>query len=336
MALAVKVPREKAEEVRRKLLRDKLFDSRYKIKSHGNFILLPVKAPIEGLETVEIAMEERKKRKSFRERLGEILTKEELSHVRTSFDLIGDIAVIEVPEELEHRENEIAEALLLSVKAVKAVFKKESAISGSERVRKLKYLAGEERTETLHLENGIRLKLDIAKVYFSPRLSYERLRLLSKVKEGEVIADLFAGVGPFAILMARNKSVKVYAIDINARAIEYLRENIKLNRLRGEVIAIHGDAFKVAPRGVADRVIMNLPRSSHEFLPLAFDVLKKEGGIIHFYTIAPEEDLFTKGEKLIKEAAEEKGKRIEIEEKKVVRSYSPRNYHVVFDVRVIP
>ncbi|GCC11584.1 ribosomal protein L11 methyltransferase [archaeon] len=335
MALAVKIRKEKAEETRKKLIESNLFDSEYKILINGNYVLLPVIGKPEGFEVVDIPLKKRKKRKNFRDRLGEILTENEISQVRTSFDLIGDIAVVEIPPDLEKKEKEIARALLDSVKAVKAVFKKEGSVYGSERIRKLKFLAGEHRSETVHTENGIKLKLDIKDVYFSPRLSYERLRVLSRVNDGEIIVDLFAGIGPFALLIAKNRKVKVYALDINARAIEYLKENVKLNRLEGEAIVIHGDAMKVAPQRVADRVIMNLPKKSHEFLPLAFDVLKEKGGVIHFYTIAPEEELFTQGERTIKRIAEEKRVNVRIENSKVVRSYSPGNYHVVFDIRVV-
>lgn len=335
MALAVKIRKEKAEEARRKLIGFNLFDSEYKILINGDYVLLPVSGKPEGFKVVDIPLQKRNKRKSFKDRLGEILTENEISQVRTSFDLIGNIAIVEIPPDLEKKETEIARALLDSIKAVKVVFKKEGSVYGSERIRKLKYLAGEDRSETVHTENGIKLKLDIKDVYFSPRLSYERLRILSRVNDGEIIADLFAGVGPFTLLIAKDRKVKVYAIDINARAIEYLKENIELNRLEGEVIVIHGDAMKVAPRRVADRIIMNLPKKSHEFLPLAFDVLKEKGGVIHFYTIAPEEELFTQGERTIKKIAEEKGVIARIENSKVVRSYSPGNYHVVFDIRVI-
>lgn len=334
MALAVKVPKRKAEEAKRRLVREKLFDPSRKIEARGEYVFLPVSSPPEGYEVVEAQLEERRKRKGFEERLGEFLSPEEMKHVSTSFDLIGGIAILEVPLGLESRENDIAEALLDSVKAVRAVFKKEGRVTGRERVRRLRFLAGENRTETLHRENSIRLKLDIGRVYFSPRLSYERQRVASKVEDGEVIVDLFAGVGPFALLFARNRMVKVYAIDINASAVKYLEENIKLNRLKGEVVPLLGEASRVAPRWVADRVIMNLPRRSHEFLPLALEVLRKEGGVLHFYTLEPEEELFARGIKLAERVARKRGKALELEDSRVVRSYSPRRYHVAYDFRV--
>jgi tRNA (guanine37-N1)-methyltransferase len=335
--LGVRVPAKEAEKARRELLAAGALAKEYHIKRQGNYVLLPVKEEARELlhdyEVIEAEFEPLAKRKSFESLLKEVLSKEELSHVKWSFDIVGDIAIIEVPEELAHRKHEIAKALMEAHKNIKAVFRKSSEVRGEARVRELEHLAGEARSETIHKEHGLRLKLDVAKVYFSPRLAYERQRVLKQVKDGEVIVDLFAGVGPFPLLFAKHRRVKVYAIDINPEAVKYMRENIALNRLKGEVIPLLGDAREIAPRGVASRVIMNLPKSSDAFLDLAFEVLKPEGGVVHYYTIAPEEDLWGKAE-LARSVARRMGKKIKLLEKRVVRTYSPRNYHVVFDLKV--
>ncbi|RLG57676.1 MAG: tRNA (guanine-N1)-methyltransferase [Candidatus Hydrothermarchaeota archaeon] len=327
--LGVKVKAREAEKVKKELKKLGVLDIEKKVKRSKDYIIFPITKKIQGYSIVEEEFET-KKIKKFEDYLREFLTPEETKHVRHSFDIIGDIAIIEVPPELKKREKEIAEALAKAHKNIKAVYKKSSEVKGDERIRELKYLYGERKTTTIHKEHGIRLKLDITKVYFSPRLSYERKRILEQTKDGEVIVDLFAGVGPFSILLAKYRKVKVYAIDINPYAIKYLRENIKINKLKGEVIPLLGDCREVAPRNIATRVIMNLPKSSDRFLPLAFDVVKK--GIIHFYTISPEENLYEGKVRLIKEIAKAKGKKIEIINKRIVRPYSPRNYHVVIDV----
>jgi|Deesub1362B_J571_1020462.scaffolds.fasta_scaffold00426_9 tRNA (guanine37-N1)-methyltransferase len=335
--LGVRVPAREAEKARRALLAAGALAKEYRIKRQGSYVILPVKEEardlLQGYEVVETEFESLEKRKSFEDRLRELLSPQEFVLVRRSFDIIGDLAILEVPDELFHRKHEIARALMEAHKNIKAVFCKRSEVKGEARVRELEHLAGERRSETVHREHGLRLKLDIAKVYFSPRLAYERQRVLKQVQDGEVIVDLFAGVGPFALLFARHRRVRVYAIDINPEAVRYLRENIALNKLKGEVIPLLGDAREVAPRGVASRVIMNLPKSSDAFLDLAFEVLKPEGGVVHFYTIAPEENLWGKAE-LARSVAKRMGKRLEVLEKRVVRTYSPRNYHVVFDLRV--
>ncbi|NOZ58453.1 MAG: class I SAM-dependent methyltransferase family protein, partial [Euryarchaeota archaeon] len=279
--LAVRVPAREAERVRRELLARGLIARGYRIRRLGEEVLIPVqeraRKELKGYELTEAEFEPLERCRSFEDLLRERLGKEELALVRRSFDIIGDIAIVEVPPELEHRKREIALALMEAHRNVKAVFRKAGEVRGETRVRQLEHLAGERRTETLHREHGLRLKLDVAKVYFSPRLAYERQRVLGQVRDGEVVVDLFAGVGPFALLIARHRRARVYAIDINPVAVRYLKENIALNRLRGEVVPLLGDAREVAPRGKATRVIMNLPKSSDAFLDLAYEVLRGEG-----------------------------------------------------------
>ncbi|MEK6978281.1 MAG: class I SAM-dependent methyltransferase family protein, partial [Candidatus Hydrothermarchaeota archaeon] len=195
------------------------------------------------------------------------------------------------------------------------------------------HLAGEERGVAVHLEHGCQYKMDIRKVYFSPRLGYERRRVLERVDKGETVVDLFAGVGPFSIPLAKYRGAKVYAVDINPAAVDYLRENVRLNKVEGLVVPLLGDCRAVTPRGVADRVIMNLPKRSLEFLDVALGALKG-GGIIHLYAIAPQEDLYTALEGEIRKAFQGLGKGMEVLERRVVRPYSPRQYHVVLDIKV--
>jgi tRNA (guanine37-N1)-methyltransferase len=284
-----------------------------------------------GYEVVEEEFDELRRYK-FEDYLRAFLSEKQLDTVRHSFDTIGSIAIIEVPEELIPYEKKIAESLAKAHKNIKGVFKKTGAVKGMERTRELVHLWGSSSTVTLHREHGCRYRLDIARVYFSPRLSYERQRILEQVKDGEVIVDLFAGVGPFSILLAKYRNVKIYAIDANPAAYEYLKENILLNRVGDKVIPLLGDCHEVAPRSTADRVIMNLPKSSDEYLDLALDVVKK--GVVHFYSVSPEDDLYDSKIKLIAALAEEKNRKVRVINKRVVRPYSPYNYHVVIDIEV--
>jgi tRNA (guanine37-N1)-methyltransferase len=336
MSKGVKVRRKEAERLRKELLVLKVLDKEKKVKKEGDFIIFPVKGQLkklgDGVEIVTAKFEKREKQKKFEDYLFEFLSGEEIQAVRTSFDVIGDIAIIEIPEELERYEKKIAQCLANAQKNIKTVFKKSGRVKGEERVRELKFLYGEKKTETMHKEHGCRFNLDISKVYFSPRLSHERERILTQTKDGETIVDLFAGIGPFCILLAKYRDVKVYAIDKNTSAIDYLRENIRLNKVEGRVTALLGDCRKIAPKNIASRVIMNLPKSSGEFLDLAFDVIKK--GVIHFYTLSEEKDLYNSKIEFIKKMAEKKGRKVEILNKRVVRPYSPYHYHVVIDVDV--
>ncbi|MEE8403266.1 MAG: class I SAM-dependent methyltransferase family protein [Candidatus Hydrothermarchaeaceae archaeon] len=328
----VKVLAKEAQSVKKELIERGVLDTGKKALRDGDSVIFPVRADVEGFETVEAEFKDVRKHGKFRDALRGFLTPEELSLAKRAFDTIGDIAIIEVPPELEVHEGAIARALCETHKNVRSVYKKSSEIRGEGRTRVLKFLHGEEGTETIHREHGMALRLDVARVYFSPRLSAERERILALTKDGEVVVDLFAGIGPFSILLARHRDIKAYAIDSNLSAFEYLKENIRINKVAHRVAPLLGDCREVAPRGAATRVIMNLPKSSDRFLDLAFDVIKE--GVIHYYAVSPEEDLYGSKVDFIKEAAEKKDRKIEILNRKIVRPYAPYNYHIVIDVGV--
>ena len=264
------------------------------------------------------------------------LSKEELRLVRRSFDIIGDIAQIEIPLELEKKENVIAKAIMQMHKNVKVVVKKVGPTSGEERIRPVKVIAGEKRTETMHIENGVKLKLDLNKVYFSPRLGTEHLRVVNQIKKGEVVFDLFAGVGPYAIPAAK-KAKKVVAIDINPYAIKYLKENAKLNKVEDKIDAYTGDCRKVVKKHrwkqKADRVIMNLPMHAGEFLDVAF-YTAKPNAVVHCYFFLPEDELFKGAIKKIKEAEKEFGRKTRILRKRKCGQLAPRIWRVVVDFKI--
>ncbi|MBP1912639.1 tRNA (guanine(37)-N1)-methyltransferase Trm5b [Thermococcus stetteri] len=329
--LAVKVPKRDAEKTRRKLIELGVLAKGYSPKREGDFVLFPVIEPVEGFELVEAEFERTEMRPhSYRE---VVEVPEELRPLLpSSFDIIGDIAIIELPEELMKHGKAIGEAILKVHRHIKAVFAKGSKVSGEYRVRELIHLAGERRTETLHRENRIRLKLDVAKVYFSPRLATERMRVFEKTLPGEIVFDMFAGVGPYSILLAK-KAKLVFACDINPWAIRYLEENIRLNKAFN-VVPILGDVRKIAGKIEADRVIMNLPKFADRFLREAM-LSVKSGGIVHYYGFGPEEDLFSEHERKIKDAARELGFEVEFLDERRVRPYAPRQFNIAIYFRVL-
>jgi len=248
--------------------------------------------------------------------------------LQRAYDIIGDIAVVNVEPELEKG---MAERVMAQNKNVKVVVNKVGKTSGIERVQQVRVIAGEKRTETLHRENGCRFMLDINKVFFTQRLSNERLRVVGQVKDGEAVVDMFAGVGPFSILAAkRNPGCEVYAIDINDNAAGYLKENIKLNKV-GNVVALWGDAKEVCGKlgRVADRVIMNLPESSAEFLECA-KVVAKPRAVVHFYCFLTDEELFDAGVKKIKKVFP----KARIKDKVICGEKAPGIHRVCIDFRV--
>ncbi len=245
-----------------------------------------------GSQLVRCEFEPRPARpRSLQEALGAILSKDDISLMGRSYDVIGRILVIALPPPLLGRKHEIGEALL-SWAPVETVAMKVSAISGERRLRGLEILAGKPSLETIHAENGLRFKLDLAKVFFNPRLAGERARVAGLAKDDDLVLDMFAGIGPFSISIAkslRRDSARVYAVDKNDDAVRYLLENIRLNRA-WKVSARQGNSRILVPQiakevGKFDRIIMNLPESSFEFLRSACAALKP-GGHLHYYRLA--------------------------------------------------
>ncbi|BAA30522.1 tRNA (guanine(37)-N1)-methyltransferase Trm5b [Pyrococcus horikoshii] len=328
MVLAVKVQIKEGEKVRRKLIELGALNREYKIKREEGFLLIPVKFPVEGFEVVEVELERVETRpNSYKDVVN--IPRELRKFLPSSFDIIGNIAIIEIPSELQNYSNEIGGAIIRVHKSVKAVYMKGGSVEGEYRVRNLIHIAGEKITETIHRENGVRLKLDITKVYFSPRLATERMRVFKMAREGEIVFDMFAGVGPFSILLAK-KARMVFACDINPWAIKYLEENIKLNKVKN-IIPILSDVTKVCVK--ADRIIMNLPKYASRFLEHAMRCVNN-GGIIHYYGFGPEKDPYGWHVKRINEVAGRLGVKVEILGKRIIRNYAPRQYNIAIDFRV--
>jgi tRNA (guanine37-N1)-methyltransferase len=259
-----------------------------------------------------------------------------LASLPRALDVVGDIAVVEIPSELEQYKRLVGEGIMKTHRNVRVVLAKAGAISGTFRLRDFEFLAGEQRTSTVYRENGCTYIVDVAKAYFSPRLSHEHQRVAALVQEGEVVTDLFAGVGPFAVLIAKqSRAARVYAIDINADAVDLLRKNVRLNRVENRVYPIEGDARKIVNEkltGIADRTIMNLPETANEFVDVACKAVKPSGGVVHFYgfvrlplTLEDLKESFSK-------AVEKAGRKVEaFQFTKTVRATAPYEYQVVLD-----
>jgi len=223
----------------------------------------------------------------------------------------------------------VAAAIMATSKGIKAIIAPVSDVEGEFRTRRFRHIAGEARTSTIHKEHSLRYKVDLVGAYFTERLGTERLRVAGLVQPGEFVLDMFAGVGPFALLLAR-KGARVVAMDKNPVAVKCLRENVILNKIQNIEI-LEGDAAELAASyvGQADHVIMNLPHSASSFLVPAMRAAKS-GGVVHYYCIAPEDDLY-RDEALIRKAAESLGAETEVLHRGIVRSYAPRRHNVVID-----
>jgi tRNA (guanine37-N1)-methyltransferase len=206
-----------------------------------------------------------------------------------SIDYVGDIAIVKLPSDLEEFRKQVGEAILQANTSIRLVLAKKGAVKNEYRLRDYEIIGGKGSTETIHHEYGCRYQLDLSKVFFSPRLSYEHNRIASNFNtfRKETVIDMFAGIGPFSILIAKkNRLAKIYAIDINPDAISYLKKNIVGNRVIDQIIPILGDVKKIVKdrlENKADRAIMNLPELSYEYIVTAINSIKSSGGIVHYY-----------------------------------------------------
>ena len=265
-----------------------------------------------------------------------VLTEKEMGELYGAFDQIGEIIILRIPESLLLKKKMIGKVLLEKVKTAKSVFYQSSPVEGDYRIRQLELLAGEDSTQTEYKEHGCRFMVDVEKTFFSPRLSTERQRIADLISDGETVINMFGGIGMFSIVAAKKKNCHVYNIDINPVAVELCSKNILLNKLKGRVESIEGDAAESIEKrlsGKGDRVLMLLPERSDEFVDSAIRACKDEG-IIHYYchihsdkkndvpTLASTHFLATTNVKSV------------VLGSKIVRPVGPRFYQAVVDAAI--
>ena len=296
----IKISKKEGERTRRKLAEDGFLDNSLKPFSDEGFLYIPVTGEIPGAVT-------------------EIFEERDASEPLQRHELIGGIAI------LQDCDRDGARRLLDSRPVIHTVLHSEGPVTGEYRTKDYVVLAGKETTKTDYTEYGQRFMIDLSAAYFSARLANERQRIAAMMKDGERLLDMFAGVGPFAITLSGKCSV-VYANDINPVAVSLLADNIRLNKKKN-VLPVLADARRLGgifPSGSFDRIIMNLPMKSSEFLDAAFR-LCRPGGMIHFYTLQSEPGEMNR---------ELKKFRCSKISEKVVRSYSPSQHHAVYDIEI--
>ncbi len=256
------------------------------------------------------------------------LSEEELKSLPKSWQVLGSVIIVKIPAELEYRKKEIGEAFLKLYPRCSTVLR-DKGVKGKLREPDVEIIAGSE-TETIHIENKCKFKLDAAKVIFSPGNLAERLRM-SRLGKGEVVVDMFAGIGYFSIPMAvHSRPRKIYAIELNPTAFYYLKQNIALNKVEEIVEPILGDCSKVTPKNIADRVIMGYVHETNAYLKPAMEALKTSG-FLHYHEAVPEALMESRPKERIKQAAEALGKKAEFIEQRKIKKYSPGVWHVVVD-----
>jgi tRNA (guanine37-N1)-methyltransferase len=277
--------------------------------------------------------------KMLKELLQERLDRTELEKLSSSFDIIGTIAIIKIPESLTSKRKLIADALIEEIRPVKSVFCQVSAIEGDYRLRKLELISGENSPITVYKEHGCTFKVDVINTYFSPRLSTERLRIAKLTEPNEVIVNMFGGVGTFSIIISRyNKSAKVYSIDSNPIAVDMCRQNIEINKLTGNVFPVLGDAeqeIHKGLKGIAKRVLMPLPEKAKDFVDAAVSSLENGSGTIHYFCHVGADNKKNAIQNGIMDTSESFSKFDHtIRNVRVVREVGPRFYQIVSDVMV--
>jgi len=352
----VKVKSKDAESVRKRLFDLQLLAKGYKvIRDPEGFIHFPLVKAAKVPAALKVSVSKNDFEPHGTQPTGSVkdalakkhaLPDSDIAKVVRSYDCVGDIAIAEIPDELVPKQDVIARAIMAQNSHIKVVARKDSPMLGEYRVRKLTIIAGEKRTTTTYRESGCSFEFDVAKVYFSVRLSHERLRIASLVKPTERVLALFAGVGPFAIVIAKKKPrTQVVGIELNPVAVKSFEKNVLLNKTTN-VKAILGDVKKIVPKdyaGWADRITMPLPHSAGDFLDAALIGANPEGCTIHFYGFVEtkakgetdfHKDIYAPLVKLVKEKCAKAGVSCRITGKRVVRPFAAYVVQVVIDFKV--
>ena len=270
-------------------------------------------------------------------RLKNTLNEKEIQLMPTSFDVIGSIMIFsDFPKELIKKEKVLGNEILAHYHHIKTVLKKTRKFSGRYRTPKYRIMAGEKTKETTYKENNVFLKLDVEKVYFSPRLSGERLRIAKLVKDNENVLVMFSGSAIYPLVIAKNSKPKIiYGVEINPTAHKYALENLKLNKaIADKIKLIKGDVKKIMPElnEKFDRIIMPLPKNAVNFLDLALKSIKK-GGFIHLYHFIDENEIENINV-IVEKEFKKSNKKYNIRGIVKCGQYGPNIYRVCVDFKV--
>ena len=299
----LRVPRARGEEIRRRLREAGYLHADLAIVHEGEFLVLPIREPAsvpsDWGQVVEREFRPRKRRgpSDYRELL--TWTDEQKNELPRSFDIIGDIVLIRLPDTLEARKEEIGQALLQFVPSARIVGL-DRGVHGPERRRRVERIAGEGPWRTRHRENGVDLEVDVERAYFSPRLAHEHERVAAGVREGERVYDLCCGVGSFALKLARDgRASSISAVDSNPDAIALLRSTRARYPWGERIEVVQAPIEQFLPsRGAVERVILNLPHEGIKYLPLVARTIAPRGRL-HYYEVTPRAEPEERAEKVV-------------------------------------
>jgi tRNA wybutosine-synthesizing protein 2 len=275
-----------------------------------------------------------------KEKLEGMLTSDELELLPRGFQTLGKVIILKLhPNLIKHKEV-IAHKSMDLLPAMESVYLNKGIIKGSFRSpENIEYVAGKEDPIVIHKEHGVSYKFDFTKIMFSQGNLAERKHLATLVKEGEIIVDMFAGIGYFSLPIAKiAKPRKIYCIEINPLSFKFLSENIKLNHLEDKITPINGDCKKevlrLAKKGVrADRVIMGVFPAPKEYIKEALALVKEDSTFYHYEGVV-DKDNYLSLYKEFEEIVKGNQLRSKLVDKRFVKSYGPNLYHVVLDIHV--
>jgi tRNA (guanine37-N1)-methyltransferase len=253
-----------------------------------------------------------------------------------AYDIIGNIAIIDIPKELTKKQIIIAKELMHQHPNIKTVLKKAGRFKGRLRTRKLQHVSGIKTKETIYTENNCRMKLNVETCYFSPRLANERQEITKEIKKNDLVLIMFSGVGPFGLVISRlSKAREIVMIELNREATKYAEENIRINKL-SNIRAVQGDVKRIIPKFKEkfDKIVMARPQLKETFLKEAFKASKK-GTIIYFYDFLQENEIPNASIKKIQEAAKKSKKKIKILAWKKCGEIAPYKFRVRIDFIIL-
>lgn len=367
----IKIKQKSAEKflklLKTKLPNEPFLDRRIRVLHKGAYVLFPLIDEVEKINTLIEGISNQLnfdivsaggigqtnyKHRTIEEVLVGELPENILELVPKSFDIIGKIAIVEFDQinsiggkNALYYKKKVAEALVTVNKSVETVYEKKSAVKGKYRLKYLELIFGEDNSETIHKENNCTFKLDVKYTYFTPRLVFERKRLsLLEFIKGELIVDMFAGVGPISIQIAKSNEVIIHSFDINPFAHKYLIENVELNKLKGKIytynidvadLTISSNELGINLKNCVDRIIMNLPEQSINYVNIACFLMKKTGGILHLYQFCEKPNPIKKGVENLRIKLNRIGWYVEtIINSKIVKPFSPKSDLIVIDAKI--
>ena len=334
-ALALRVSREEAESARLRLRAGGLLDADRAIVLHEGRVLLPQRsqpmdAHLADVVTAELPPQSRPRPPIVKIREAARLPARLRDHLPKRWKRLGDVVVVRIPRGLWDNREEVGRAFGQVLRAT-AVLAEVGGIGGPLREPQVERIWGE-ATEAVVIENGVRFTFDAERIMFSSGNLRERIRMGTMPAAGETVVDLFAGIGYFAIPMGvHSRARRIIACELNPDAFRYLVENCRLNRA-SSIEPRLGDCREVAPRGVADRVVMGYLDAA-PFLPVAFEAIRPHGGWLHYHEAGPDgkPDLATHR---VTAAARDAGFRVLAVASRRLKSVGPRVGHWVVDANV--